>query len=79
MIILPNKADLIGNQNQPDMFGKFSKNLMKTKKYTFANKKTELLAYIQNSNGFVKSLMGKRTDKDNKTTTRTNKYEYTCL
>jgi len=77
----PNKADLIGNQNQPDMFGKFSKNLMKITKYTFADKKTELLEYTyeQNSNGFVKSLVEKRTDKDNKTTTRTNKYEYTCL
>ncbi|MBA4851218.1 DUF4595 domain-containing protein [Emticicia sp. BO119] len=76
-----NKADLIGNQNQPDMYGRISKNLIKTIKYTYADKKTELTEYTyeQNTNGFVKSLVEKFTDKDLKTTTQTNKYEYICL
>ncbi len=76
-----NKADLIGNQNQPDMYGRISKNLVKTIKYTYADKKTELSAYTyeQNTNGFVKSLTEKFTNKDGKNTTQTNKYEYICL
>lgn len=76
-----NKADLIANQNQPDMYGKISKNLIKTVKYTYADKKTELseYTYIQNKNGFVTSLTEKFTDKDGKSTMQTNKYEYLCL
>lgn len=76
-----NKADLIANQNQPDMYGRISKNLVKTIKYTYADKKTELSEYTyeQNTNGFVKSLKEKFTDKDGKNTTQTNKYEYICL
>jgi hypothetical protein len=76
-----NKADLIGNQNQPDMYGRIAKNLVKTIKYTYADKKTELSEYTyeQNANGFVKSLVEKFTAKDSKSTTQTNKYEYICL
>lgn len=76
-----NKADLIANQNQPDMYGKISKNLAKTIKFTYADKKTELTeyTYTQNKNGFVMSLVEKFTSKDGKSTTQTNKYEYICL
>ncbi|RYU96353.1 DUF4595 domain-containing protein [Emticicia agri] len=76
-----NKADLIGNQNQPDMYGRISKNLVKTIKYTYADKNTELSEYTYelNSNGFVKSLVEKLTAKDGKSTTQTNKYAYVCL
>lgn len=76
-----NKADLIANQNQPDMYGRISKNLTKTIKYTYADKKTELTeyTYVQNKNGFVTSLVAKSTAKDGKSTTQTNKYEYICL
>lgn len=76
-----NKADLIANQNQPDMYGKISKNLIKSIKYTYADKKTELseYAYEQNKNGFVISLTEKFTGKDGKSSTQTNEYEYICL
>ena len=76
-----NKIDLISNQNRPGMNGKFSKNLIKTIKYTYPDKTTEMYeyTYIQNTNGFVTSLTEKYTNKEAKTSTQTNKYEYVCL
>lgn len=76
-----NKTDLINNQNMPDFYGKFSKNLVKTIKYTYADKTVESYEYSYelNANGFVKSLIEKSTDKTGKISTQTNAYEYLCL
>ena len=76
-----NKADLIGNGNTPDMYGKFSTNLLKTHKTTNADKTTELYEYTYDLNaaGFVKSLTEKYTDSKAKVTSQVNKYEYVCL
>ena len=76
-----NKADVLANQNQPDMYGKISKNLVKKITYTYVDEKTESYEYTyeQNSNGFVKSLVEKYTDSEGQVITKTNRYEYICL
>ncbi|WP_428655581.1 hypothetical protein [Runella sp.] len=76
-----NKADLVNNQNRPDFYGKFSKNLVKTIKYTYADKTVESYEYTYelNANGFVKSLTEKYTEKTGTIITQTNVYEYVCL
>lgn len=75
------KGDLISNQNQPDLYGKFSKNLIKSIKYTYPDKSADLYEYTYefNANGFVKSLIEKSTTAKGIIATQTNAYEYTCL
>lgn len=76
-----NKVDLIANGNRPDTNGKFSKNLIKTFKITYADKKIDLYEYTYdlNANGFVKSLTEKYTAPDGKVSTQINTYDYVCL
>jgi hypothetical protein len=76
-----NKADYFANQNRPDLYGKFSKNLIKTYKITYPDNKADLYEYTYetNSNGFVTSLTEKYTDKTGKITSQVHKFEYTCL
>lgn len=76
-----NKADILFNQSQPDMYGKISKNLIKTTNRIYSNGKKEqnTFTYEINPNGFVKSLVKTSIDQAGKTTTQTNKYEYFCF
>ena len=75
-----NQADLIGNQNRPDMNGKFSKNLVQSLRYTYADKTVDLYEYTYlMANGFVKSATEKHTDAKGKITSQVNKFEYVCL
>lgn len=76
-----NKVDLVNNQNRPDLYGAFSKNLVKTIKYTYADKSVEMYEYTYdlNANGFVKSLTEKYTDKTGALTSQNNAFEYICL
>lgn len=76
-----NKVDLVNNQNRPDLYGAFSKNLVKSIKYTYADKSVEMYEYTYdlNANGFVKSLTEKYTDKTGAITSQNNAFEYVCL
>jgi YD repeat-containing protein len=78
---LPNKADLIGNQNRPDLYGKYSKNLTKSSKTTYTDLTTEQYDYTyeRNAHGFVKAMTEKYTDQKGKVTASKNLYEYVCL
>lgn len=76
-----NKADLLFNQNQPNMYGRVSKNLVKTMLRTYADGKTEQYEYTYNlsKNDFVQSLTQTYTDKTGTKTTQVNKYDYKCF
>jgi hypothetical protein len=50
-----NKVDLVNNQNRPDLYGAFSKNLVKTIKYTYADKSVEMYEYTYDLNANVLS------------------------
>jgi hypothetical protein len=75
------KADYFANQNRPDLYGKFSKNLIKTYKITYPDAKADLYEYTYevNSNGFITSATEKYTDKTGKITSQVQKFEYACL
>lgn len=76
-----NKANLVFNQNQPDLYGRISRNLVKSMIRTYTDGKEERVEfkYDLNSFGFVKSLTQTSADTEGNTSSQVNVYEYICL